>query len=96
MKFVPASQNLGIMPHLAVGIYDGVDGTGKKLEALDAQPDAVGAYMTTVDPARMVPLEPTAIDVPLNPGDIVLFSNILVHQGGKNTTDKIRWHGARF
>jgi ectoine hydroxylase-related dioxygenase (phytanoyl-CoA dioxygenase family) len=33
----------------------------------------------------------TAIDVECIPGDVVLFSNILIHRGGINTTDKIRW-----
>ena len=33
----------------------------------------------------------TAIDVECNPGDVVLFSNILVHRGGVNTTEQIRW-----
>ena len=32
-----------------------------------------------------------AIDVECRVGDVVLFNNILVHRGGVNSTDRIRW-----
>lgn len=32
-----------------------------------------------------------SVDVECAPGDVVLFSNVLVHRGGINSTDKIRW-----
>lgn len=35
--------------------------------------------------------EPQAIDVELDPGDVVLFHNLLFHRGLPNLSDKIRW-----
>lgn len=89
MKFVPYSQQLGILPHKVTGTYSGVTGDGKALDTTSA--GSTGAYITTIDPSKMEPLEKDAIDVPLGPGDIVLFSNILVHRGGNNSTETIRW-----
>eukprot|EP00039_Didymoeca_costata_P032654 m.38732 g.38732 ORF g.38732 m.38732 type:complete len:310 (-) comp9467_c0_seq2:113-1042(-) len=87
MKFVPRSQKLGILEHESVGAYEGVDGDGKQL----ASEASVGAYKTTIKASLMAPLEKDALDIELGPGDVVLFSNILVHRGGTNTSDGIRW-----
>jgi ectoine hydroxylase-related dioxygenase (phytanoyl-CoA dioxygenase family) len=32
-----------------------------------------------------------AIDIPLEPGDVVLFSNLLFHRGLPNSSNSIRW-----
>jgi ectoine hydroxylase-related dioxygenase (phytanoyl-CoA dioxygenase family) len=39
----------------------------------------------------MAKIEQAAVDIECEPGDVVLFSNILVHCGGQNSTKKIRW-----
>lgn len=103
MKFIPKSQNAGILRHVQIGMYSGVDGSGNDLQerALKQGPDAkkrrtgepvaVGSYITTVDPEAIKSIKDQAIDVECEPGDVVLFSNILVHKGGENTTEKVRW-----
>jgi len=86
MKFVPRSHQRGILPHVRLGTYTGLDGSGKSLES-----GAAGKYAAGVDPSIMDSMEGSAIDVECDPGDVVLFSNLLVHRGGANTTDQIRW-----
>lgn len=60
------------------GTYAGVGGDGNPLSEDKDSKASTGAYLTTIDPEKMKPLEEQAVDVPLGPGDIVLFSNILV------------------
>ena len=102
MKFVPGSQKGGILEHQLIGSYEGSTGGGEALpQAADAAavsgaPQAVpaGTYKTAVRPdllAAAVAAAGGEIDVECGPGDVVLFSNILIHRGGVNTTDKIRW-----
>lgn len=85
MKFVPESQKLGILPHVNLGKYEGKDASGSALKA------QVGTYMTGVEPTEMAKIEGSAIDIEMDPGDVVLFSNLLVHRGGQNASDHIRW-----
>jgi ectoine hydroxylase-related dioxygenase (phytanoyl-CoA dioxygenase family) len=40
---------------------------------------------------RLEPLLSQAIDIETEPGDVVLFDNMLFHQGLPNATDTIRW-----
>ena len=37
------------------------------------------------------PLLPRAVDITTDPGDVVLFSNMLLHQGLPNHSDHVRW-----
>lgn len=95
MKFVPGSQREGILPHVLLKAYGGkaADGgaMGSLADASDATAKAVGSYMTAVNAADVARLEPAAVDVECDPGSVVLFSNLLVHRGGSNTSDAIRW-----
>lgn len=86
MKFVPKSQNLGILPHKIARKYDAVDADGKKLKEGSA-----GMYAAQVDPDEMAKIVHDAIDIECDAGDVVLFSNLLVHRGGTNNSDHIRW-----
>ena len=47
--------------------------------------------MTGVNADDMSRLEPLAIDVPCSCGDLLLFSNVVIHRGGVNSTDSARW-----
>ena len=49
------------------------------------------AYNSRVNDADMATLEPHAIDVECGPGDVLFFSNLLVHRGGFNSSGAIRW-----
>lgn len=90
MKFVPRSQTEGVLAHELLKAYGGRDmGALADAGASDANP--VGSYMTAVNAKDVARLEPRAVDVECDPGSVVLFSNLLVHRGGQNTTDKIRW-----
>ena len=37
------------------------------------------------------PMLPNAVDIECDPGDVILFSNMLFHMGGDNMTDMVRW-----
>ena len=78
MKFIPGSQKLGILEHEIGGSYPGVS-------------NGPGKYYANVKAQKMSELEHLAVDVLCEPGDVVLFSNILVHRGGQNSSDHIRW-----
>ena len=101
MKFIKGSQTRGILEHVFLGAYTGSAASGEKLpDSIDrnqvskgAQSVPAGTYMTGVrkDLIEKCQKELETIDVECNPGDLVLFSNILIHRGGINTTDKIRW-----
>jgi ectoine hydroxylase-related dioxygenase (phytanoyl-CoA dioxygenase family) len=47
--------------------------------------------MTAIKPEIMAQVEPGAVSVELDPGSVLLFNNILVHRGGENVSDHIRW-----
>ncbi|MCW8130551.1 MAG: phytanoyl-CoA dioxygenase family protein [Planctomycetota bacterium] len=44
-----------------------------------------------IDRAHLDPHLPRAIDIETDPGDVVLFHNMLFHQGLPNQTETIRW-----
>jgi phytanoyl-CoA hydroxylase len=50
-------------------------------------------YYLEIDSQVLDPLRDQAVDIELEPGDIVLFSNLLFHQGLPNKTQSIRWSG---
>jgi len=99
MKFIPGSHAEGILEHCLVSTYSG----GKAGASGQSLPDSiedfdkencvkpVGSYMTAVNAADMARLEAGAIDVECDPGDLILFNNILLHRGGENSSDRIRW-----
>lgn len=47
-------------------------------------------YLQIID-EYLAPYLDQAIDMPLNPGDVVLFSNLLYHRGLPNGSSAIRW-----
>jgi len=49
-------------------------------------------YYLELDEKVLNPLLDQAIDIELNPGDIVIFSNLLFHQGLPNRSQGIRWN----
>ena len=51
----------------------------------------VGTYNTTIAPEIMAEHAEGAIDLECQPGDVILFSNLLFHRGGFNSSDTIRW-----
>lgn len=88
MKMVPGSHNEGILRHEVYGSYNdmvGVDFSGKHSHS------KFGAYATQINNEDMKRLEPFAVDVEMDRGDIVLFSQLMVHRGGTNSTEHIRW-----
>ena len=56
-----------------------------------AQNVPAGTYMTGVSPNLIKSDLKDAIDIECSPRDLVLFNNLLVHCGGINSTNKIRW-----
>jgi phytanoyl-CoA hydroxylase len=44
-----------------------------------------------IDDSALAPLLHHAVDIELDPGDVVLFDNLIFHQGLPNTSDTIRW-----
>jgi len=48
-------------------------------------------YLEIVDP-RYTPLFEKAVSIELDPGDVVLFSNLLFHQGLPNRSRTVRWN----
>jgi len=89
---VPGSHKLGILRHdLAGSYYSNINAQDAAKIAKGAQDVKPGEYLTSVNFQDMKVLEPQAIDVVCEPGDLVLFSNLLVHRGGENSTDTIRW-----
>jgi ectoine hydroxylase-related dioxygenase (phytanoyl-CoA dioxygenase family) len=73
MKFIPRSQKLGILGHEIGGVQPGME---------DAPEATSGKYFTNVNSKDMVKIGQYAVDIECGPGDVVLFSNILVHCGG--------------
>merc|ERR1711924_155428 len=52
---------------------------------------APGTYMTAIPLKIIRDLLNKHISVESNPGEVVLFNNLLVHRGGINGSKKIRW-----
>jgi ectoine hydroxylase-related dioxygenase (phytanoyl-CoA dioxygenase family) len=48
-------------------------------------------FYLEIAPEYLDPYLPQAVDVPLDPGDVVLFSNLLYHRGLPNASKEIRW-----
>lgn len=92
MKMVPGTHKLGCVQHSIVGLYDAALNAHKLKPGEEASGTAPpGTYNTTIDPAVISKYEADAIDAECNPGDIILFSNLLFHRGGFNTSDIVRW-----
>jgi ectoine hydroxylase-related dioxygenase (phytanoyl-CoA dioxygenase family) len=64
-----------------------VPGTHK----LGVVPHEKHQYYLQIADDYLKPHEKDAIDIELNPGDIVLFSNLLFHRGLPNLTKAVRW-----
>jgi hypothetical protein len=78
----------GLLRHKLVRSYGGKTGTGEALGASAAQIEAArsqaqqlpaGTFATAINAEDMARLAAHAIDVECCPGDLVLFSNVLVH-----------------
>jgi ectoine hydroxylase-related dioxygenase (phytanoyl-CoA dioxygenase family) len=100
MKVVPKSHELGLLEHALVSCYSmGAAGLGggaipDSIDGFKADEETavpVGSYMTAIKPEIMAQVEPGAVSVELDPGSVLLFNNILVHRGGENVSDHIRW-----
>ena len=48
-------------------------------------------YYLEIPPDAMAPHLDKAVSIELDPGDVVLFHNMLFHQGLPNLTDSVRW-----
>ncbi len=53
--------------------------------------DRVTPGALKIVPEVLEPLLPTAVDIELDPGDIVMFSNLMFHQGLPNHSKIVRW-----
>jgi ectoine hydroxylase-related dioxygenase (phytanoyl-CoA dioxygenase family) len=76
---VPANRQNGCMQF--------VPGTHK----LGVVPHEKKKYYLEIADEYLKPREKDAIDIELDPGDIVLFSNLLFHRGLPNLTKAVRW-----
>lgn len=69
------------------GCMQFVPGTHK----LGTVPHESREYYLEIAQESLDPHVEAAIDVELDPGDVVLFQNLLFHRGQPNHSDKIRW-----
>ena len=69
------------------GCMQFVPGTHK----LGVVPHVPKAHYLEISPEYLQPREAQAVSIELDPGDIVLFHNLLFHRGLPNYTDTIRW-----
>lgn len=76
---VPANRQNGCMQF--------VPGTHK----LGVVPHEKHKYYLQIADEYLKPREKDAVDIELDPGDIVLFSNLLFHRGLPNHTKAVRW-----
>lgn len=58
---------------------------------LGAVPHESRTHYLEIVRSQLEPLLDNAIDIVLDPGDVVLFSNMLFHQGLPNRSNQIRW-----
>lgn len=58
---------------------------------LGVVPHTMKRYYLEIEEEYLRPRLGRAVDVELDPGDVVLFSNLLFHQGQPNRTKEIRW-----
>lgn len=76
---VPATKENGCMQFIA--------GTHR----LGSVPHVKKKYYLEIADEYLLPRLKDAIDIELNPGDIVMFHNLLFHQGQPNLSKQIRW-----
>jgi len=76
---VPATVENGCMKF--------IPGTHK----LDIVPHEKKEYYLQIVPDQVEPRAAEAVDIVVEPGDLVLFSNMLFHMGQPNRSDHIRW-----
>lgn len=94
MKFIPKGFSK-IYKHTNVGSYlsnfikaptrEDEKGLGGETNS------SPGTYMTAMSLKIMKDLLNKHISIECDPGEIVLFNNLLVHRGGINVSEKIRW-----
>ncbi|CAH1779628.1 unnamed protein product [Owenia fusiformis] len=83
MKFIPGSQKLGLLEHKLLGRYRETANYGTESK--------YSTYAAQVPIEVIKEHEPEIIDVECDPGDVVFFSNILIHRGGFNHSKIVRW-----
>ena len=94
MKCIPQThKKLGCVEHTIARLYrDG--GAAQDADAVAPPGDApAGTYNTCIAP-EIVEAQggmAAAVDLACEPGDVVLFSNLLFHRGGFNTSGVVRW-----
>ena len=76
---VPANTSNGCMQFVPGTHRLGVVPHEKRSHYLEISADVLEAHV------------PQAVDIELNPGDVVLFHNLLFHQGLPNRADHVRW-----
>jgi ectoine hydroxylase-related dioxygenase (phytanoyl-CoA dioxygenase family) len=76
---VPATRENGCMQF--------IPGTHR----LGVVPHVPGAHYLEIAEEHLAPCLPRAVDIELDPGDLVLFSNLLFHRGQPNRSRSIRW-----
>jgi ectoine hydroxylase-related dioxygenase (phytanoyl-CoA dioxygenase family) len=80
MPLVPATRQNGCMKF--------IPGTHR----VGVVPHVVGAHhYLEITEEHLAPRIPHAVDIELDPGDLVLFSNLLFHMGQPNRSRSIRW-----
>ena len=92
--------SLKLKTHVLMGQYDGATEMGSRLggessdrlksAAAGLQDVPAGTYMTGIESLTADDLN-RAVSITCSPTDVVLFSNLLIHRGGVNRTDKTRW-----
>ena len=73
MLMIPGSHKLGLQNHVLLGRY----------REEQPEPDFEG-YNTQIDPAALNSHLSRAVDVPANPGDLVLFTFLTMHSNQPN------------
>ncbi len=56
-----------------------------------ADPTSYGRYMSGLDTELIAKYEDQIVNIECDPGDVVLFSNIIFHRGGHNSQAIVRW-----
>lgn len=70
------------------GCMEFIPGTHK----LGVVPHEKRRYYLEIAQEHLAPYEDKAIPIEMDPGDVVLFHNLLYHRGLPNTSDIIRWN----
>merc|ERR1712224_28751 len=94
MKIIPKSFTK-IYKHINVSSYSSSFTkipTKKDEKGLGGETNfAPGTYMTAIPLKIMKNLLNRHVSIKCNPGEIVLFNNLIIHRGGINNSKKIRW-----